>query len=257
MSGSTAFSSTDHTTPAQVAAAVMAVLREMAGSSAVASQAKAHARPHNAFQTKSDETDPSVHQFPGTLVLERHANDLPFGTREIAVSPKTVVTPLAREILRKKGIPLRWVGANGLVGLTQRMAGEWSVLRLSDSSHAVSAESLLVGRTGDGWELAGPTLSHVSNWLLAAGGRHAAVLAEVGCVAVWRLNQAGVRAAEIRSAQDVERVVQHFAPQSLVVEPSKMPIHEVKQVFQIWRRMGLVPVPAQLDGAVTGEETSG
>lgn len=274
MSGTSSFAHSDQTTPAQVAAAVLSVLRELTISTQPVSSgfhtpvglaAPARQLNHQASSSLSSSmssaavekrADASVHLFPGSLVLERHVYDMPMGTRELAISPKTVVTPLAREILKKKGVSLRWVGAGGMVGMSQKAAGQWAVLRMSADAQAQAVESLLVGRTGEGWDVAGPALNDAASWTIENSERHLAVLAEVACVAVWRLNQAGIRAAEVRSALDVERVVQHFAPQSLVVEPSKLPIHEVKQIFQTWRRMGVVAVPPELAGQSIGQEAT-
>ncbi|MFM1802096.1 MAG: hypothetical protein RJA81_1448 [Planctomycetota bacterium] len=257
MAGASAFSSTDQTTPAQVAAAVMAVLREMSGAASLASPADQRRSERPASPGLTDQSsDPSVYQFHGTLLLERHAYEIPFGIREISIFPKTVVTPLAREILRKKGVSLQWAGSVGMAGRSSRAAAQWSILRLSDTTQAASIESLMAGRAGEGWELGGRSLKNMLEWIQESDGRHVGVLTNVGCVTVWRLQQAGVRSAEVRSSQDVEHIVHHFAPRALVVEPARMPIHEVKQIFQVWRRMGLVNASPDLLNARGQEEAS-
>lgn len=257
MAGVSAFSSTDQTTPAQVAAAVMAVLREMSGASSLGIPTnQRRSKSHTSVESIGSSADPSVYQFPGTLLLERHVYEIPFGIREIAIFPKTVVTPLAREILRKKSISLRWAGSAGLAGRSPRAVAQWSILRLSDSAQASSIESLMAGRAGEGWELGGRSLKNILEWVQESDGRHVGVLTDVGCVTVWRLQQAGVRSAEVRSSQDVEHIVHHFAPRALVVEPARMPIHEVKQIFQVWQRMGLVSATPDLLNARGQEEAS-
>jgi hypothetical protein len=242
------FSSADQTTPAQVAAAVLAVLREMnpAASAKPASVVNHQTKAPAVLANHTINSDSSIHYFPGSLLLERHALEVPRGIHELAISPRAVITPLAREILRKNGVSVRLASAFSAGSLAATQPGQWAIVRLSASAQGMAAESLLAGRTGEGWEIVGHTVDEGLSWLGQGPNRYLGVLAEVACVAVWRLAKAGIRAAEVRSGHDVERVVKHFAPQSFVVEPGKMPIHEVKQIFQAWRRMGVATVPPEL-----------
>lgn len=244
----------DQTTPAQVAAAVLAVLRDLHNAPVARpklsdSLATEQIKPLKTFESgKKEVSDPTRHHFSGSILLERHAMEISREVRELTVLPKTVVTPLAREILRKNGVAIRFFGSAGGAYSNATKAGQWAVIRLSGSAQALAAESLLAGRTGDGWDLAGNSLEDAASWLSQGPGRHVGVLAEVACVEVWRLAGAGVRAAQASATGDVETIVKNFAPQSLVVEPAKMPIHEIKQIFHAWRQMGVVPVPVGLMG---------
>ncbi len=260
MTGNGSQFTTDQTTPAQVAAAVLAVLRDLHtvpfGKPKTAdSVAIDKIRPLKPAESgKKTSSEPYRQHFSGSILLERHALEISREVRELTVLPKTVVTPLAREILRKKGVAIKLVGSAGGAEAGVSQAGQWAVIRLSGSAQALAAESLLVGRTGDGWDLAGNSLDDAAAWLSQGPGRHVGVLAEVACVEVWRLVRAGVRAAQARASGDVELIVNNFAPQSLVVEPAKMPIHELKQIFHAWRQMGVVSVPVGLmEGHACGE----
>ena len=247
----------DQTTPAQVAAAVMAVLREMSSPKPVAVGSNGSTPPTVSRQSEVKNiavTDHSVHAFSGSLLLERHVFEIPSTVRELAVSPKTVITPLAREILKKKGIGLRWAGASNWPVQGGLNHGEWAVLRISGSAQALAVESTLAGRSGEGWDLTGPGLETSLAWLNDKPHRHLAILAEVACITVWRLNQAGLRATEVRTSLEVERVAQQFAPQCIVVEPAKLPIHEARQIFHTWRRLGVLPVPQFLMTGQLGKE---
>lgn len=245
----------DLTTPAQVAAAVMAVLREMSSPKPVATGPIGSSLPTVSRQSDVKAvTDHSVHAFSGSLLLERHVFEIPSSVRELAVSPKTVITPLAREILKKKGIGLRSAGSLNWPVQGGLNHGEWAVLRISGSAQALAVESTLAGRSGEGWDLTGPGLETSLAWLNDKPHRHLAILAEVACITVWRLNQAGLRAAEVRTSLEVERVAQQFAPQCIVVEPAKLPIHEARQIFHTWRRLGVLPVPQFLMTGQLGKE---
>lgn len=244
--------SSDQTTPAQVAAAVMAVLRDMASAKPVVS-ATAKAKSDLSTNAEQPVVNPSIDVFSGSLLLERHALELGSQVRELVVSPKTVVTPLAREILKKKQVSLRLAGAANWPGQVGQKTGEWAVVRIGGSAQALAVESTLAGRSGEGWELVGPSLEQATTWLTAKPYRHLAVLAEVACISLWRLHQAGLRAAEVRTALEVERVAQQFAPQCIVVEPARLPIHESRQIFHTWRRLGVVSVPAGLAETPSGK----
>jgi hypothetical protein len=39
-----------------------------------------------------------------------------------------------------------------------------------------------------------------------------------------------------------------------VVEPAKLPIHEARQIFHTWRRLGVLPVPQFLMTGQLGKE---
>ena len=58
---------------------------------------------------------------PSRLFSLRHAEALPAATREVRVAPGTVVTPLARDFLKRRGIALRVV-SSGEVGPVEAVA---------------------------------------------------------------------------------------------------------------------------------------
>jgi hypothetical protein len=237
-------------TPAAVTAAVMAVLREMSVASPPYLPQAIGGTKLPIATVRSQPTDDSVIAFPGALILERHAASIPQSARQVLVSPGTVVTPLAKEILKKRGIAVRPISALQRNGHGLGPIGEWAVLRLCNSAQAQSLESMLIGRGGDGWEILGPSAEHAVEWLDASPERHLAILAETACTAVWWAVRSGVRAAEVRGPLDVERIVTTFAPRCFVLEPSRLPIHESRQIFRTWRSMGVREASAQVDFAL-------
>jgi len=235
---------------ADVTAAVLAVLRDMAGSSTLTSH-----RPLFQFNGRSvtdhspvsvPVSDDSIVAFPGKLLLERHAVSLPDATRQIVTSPATVVTPLAREILRKRGVAVRISNASGLNSINPVIAGEWAVLRICESPQAQSLEAMLIGRGGEGWIGFGSAAEAATGWLESQPVGHLAVLAQSAASALWWLIRHGVRAAQVQSAPDVERIVTSFGPRCLVVEPARLAIHDSRQIFRTWRALG-VQSPKSLD----------
>lgn len=244
---------------ADVSAAVLAVLRDMAGSSPLATQ-----RTSSQLSGRSDSilspstapvTDDSIVAFPGKLLLERHAVSFPDATKQILTSPATVVTPLAREILRKRGVFVRISNASGLGSPSHVISGEWALLRLCESPQAQSLEAMLIGRGGEGWIGFGAAAEAATGWLETQPVGHLAVLAQSASNALWWLIRHGVRAAQIQAANDVERIATAFAPRCLVIEPARLAIHESRQIFRTWRALGVQSPKSESDGLpITSKE---
>jgi hypothetical protein len=249
---------------ADVSAAVLAVLRDMA----VAGSQNGHAAKSSVRQVAGGElqlpafsglshsgSNEATYAFPGKLLLERHAVGLPESTRQILTSPSTVVTPLAREILRKRGVTVRISNASGLGLPKPVLAGEWAVVRLCESPQAQSLEAMLVGRGGEGWVGFGPSAEAAVEWLESQPAGHLALLAQSACTALWWAIRQGVRAAQVHASADVERIVAAFAPRCVVIEPARMAIHESRQLFRTWRAMGLqMPTPGAVDSPLLVQE---
>lgn len=247
---------------AQVSAAVMAVLREMAGARQNASpQDTTRLIDHgvNGFAGRTSAiAEAASIVFPGKLLLERHAASLPDSTRQLVTSPSTVVTPLAREILRKRGVLVRIATVPNAGSPDALLAGEWGVVRLCESPQAQSLEAMLVGRGGEGWVGFGQSADAAVDWLDSQTSGHLALLAQSACSTLWWAIRRGVRAAQVNAMGDVERVVTSFAPRCLVIEPARLAIHESRQIFRTWRALGVhVPKPeASGHAAMAGEGRS-
>lgn len=237
---------------AEVSAAVMAVLRDMAGATSRMGERPSRQFTSGFDHSRSPVTDPviddSIVAFPGKLLLERHAVSLPDSTRQILTSPSTVVTPLAREILRKRGVAVRISNASGLSSPNPVIAGEWAVLRLCESPQAQSLEAMLIGRGGEGWVGFGASAEAAVGWLETQPVGHLAVLAHSAANSLWWLIRHGVRAAQMHASADVERIVTEFAPRCLVVEPARLAIHDSRQIFRTWRALGVQPAKLVDDG---------
>lgn len=252
MSRSFAENTISEPSAADVSAAVMAVLRDMAVASAVAPLRSSLPNGGRIGAASSpiaaQVVDDSIFAFPGKLLLERHAVSLPDSTRQILTSPSTVVTPLAREILRKRGVAVRISNASGLSSPNPVIAGEWAVLRLCESPQSQSLEAMLIGRGGEGWIGFGASAEAAVGWLETQPSGHLAVLAQSAGNTLWWLIRQGVRSAQVQASTDVERIVTTFAPRCLVVEPARLAIHDSRQIFRTWRSLGFRPVNLVDDG---------
>src|SRR5262249_8439893 len=106
--------------------------------------------------------------FAGRLLALRHAEALPPGTNLIRVAPGTVITPLARDNLKRLGIEVRFVARSEAERV--RSAGEWG-FAVEASSGLLEAlrRSLLEG--AGAWREVGSSLDEAAGWVGGSGGR--------------------------------------------------------------------------------------
>jgi hypothetical protein len=178
--------------------------------------------------------------FAGRLLSLRSAETLPTGTRQVRVSPGTVVTPLASDHLRRLGIEVRQVARSEVE--PHRNAGEWgfAVERTTGLMEALR-RAFLDGP--EGWREVGASLDEAAEWVAETDRRGALVLTDEASVAVYRACQLrGVRAATAEEPDAVGRAVRALGINVLVVEPAGKPLALVRQLGATFRRGG-GPVP--------------
>jgi hypothetical protein len=182
--------------------------------------------------------------FAGHLLSLRHAEAFRAGTREVRVAPGTVITPLARDFLKKQGIGLRVVSRLEVEAVRER--GEWGF--------AIEAETGTAGALRRAWldgpepwtELE-PMADATARWIVAGPGRGALLLTDEASVAVWSACRFhGVRAATAAEPEAVARAVRRLGVNLLVVEPAGKPIALVRQLGLAFRRAGAPRIPEGL-----------
>src|SRR5689334_6893634 len=108
----------------------------MTASSGTSQIAEVEAAVRSVLATKgrSDRTD----VFGGRLFALRHAEALTPATLAIGIAPGTVVTPLARDLLKTRGVALRQVSRRELARV--KNPGEWAfAIEPEVESGAISA----------------------------------------------------------------------------------------------------------------------
>ncbi|HEY2155048.1 MAG TPA: hypothetical protein VGH33_05430, partial [Isosphaeraceae bacterium] len=177
--------------------------------------------------------------FAARLLSQSQVEGLGEGVKEIKVAAGTVVTPLAVDLMKRRGISLRVVsGGEASVG---KGTGEWAfAIEGPTSGKAEAIRRALL----DGWaEVASPDLL---SWLVAPG-RGALFLTPEASVAVWRANRVeGIRAASACEVDSVSRAVRHLGLNLLVIEPSAHSIPSVKAMAEAFRRGGAPAIPEGL-----------
>jgi hypothetical protein len=195
-----------------------------------------------------DRTRPAAHGRPGVfagrLLAVRHVEALAPGQREVRVAPGTVVTPLARDLLKQRGIVLRPVADGDEGGDRFRSRGEWG-FAIEDATAPGALAALRRALLVEAWSELDGTPGEAARWVAAAPDRGAMVVTDDAPVAVWRACQvAGVRAAAASDADAVARAVGTLGLNLLVVEPLGKSISWIRQLGATFRRAG-APAPPQ------------
>ena len=115
--------------------------------------------------------DADCHVFAGTLLSVRQAEALPPGTRAVQTASGVVITPLARDFLKRRGITIR-VGNQADTRKAGAQSGEWG-FAIESELGTVSALRRALLEDVRPWSEAAEELTTVTEWLVAATGRGA------------------------------------------------------------------------------------
>jgi hypothetical protein len=173
--------------------------------------------------------------FADRLFSLRHAETLAPGTRVVLIAPGTVVTPLARDLMKRQGVAIQLAG---LADFGASARGEWAFAIDSDLGYLYALRRSLLEDAGRWAELA-PSIDELTGWIQAGEGRGALLVTTAGALAVWRACQApGVRAAFAAEPADVHRASQSMGANLIVVEPTGKSLSWIKQLATAFRQAG-------------------
>lgn len=180
--------------------------------------------------------------FEGRLLSLRDAESLSAASRVVRVAPGTVITPLARDYLKKLGLEVRFVARSEVDRV--RHAGEWG-FSIEAESGVMDAfrRSILDGV--EPWRELSASVSDAAEWVAELDGRGALVLTDEAALAVHRAYQVPhVRAAVAEEPNAAARAVRSIGVNVLVVEPAGKSIALLKQIGASFRRAGGPLAPA-------------
>lgn len=184
--------------------------------------------------------------FPGRLLGERDATALARSGAPVRITPGTVVTPLARDILKRAGVELRYASHAELAANGQ--TGEWAFAFEPASGPVEPLRKSLLGGS-EHWTDLGVDPMQASAWVADGPGRGALVLTPSTALVTWRANQvAGVRAATAADPASVARAIEELGLNLLVVDPAGRSIFELRHLGAVFRRGGAPRPPAWLAG---------
>jgi hypothetical protein len=198
------------------------------------------------FDVGSRRQEPEELVFGGRLFALRHAEALADGIREVRLSPGTVITPLARDHLKRLGVATRWVAEADVIGPGRR--GEWG-FAIDDPSGTTSALRRSLLAEEGAWSEVGPEPTRAARWVVESPARGAVAFTPESSTACWQVNRVeGIRAATVADADAVARAVRHLGANLLVIEPAGLSISWMKQMCAVFRKGGAPAPPAWLGG---------
>lgn len=192
--------------------------------------------------------------FAGRLLSLQAVEALPAGTTLVRISAGTVVTPLARDQLKRLGIALRLI--SDVEANRHCKQGTWGFVIDHDFGLADTfRRNLLSGQ--ESWDEIGLDVFDATRWVAGGDDRGVAVVTEEASVAAWRAQQVpGLRAASVGEASAVDRAIRHLGVNLIVVEPAGKSIYTLRHLLSIFRRAGAPSMPEgllrNLDSRVEG-----
>ncbi len=191
--------------------------------------------------------------FTGRLLAERHVQALRADQQELLIHPETVVTPMARDLLKQRRILVRIVSAAD--AFARGVEGEWGFHLESSARHLDAFRRALLSTQNRWTEIEGD-IQDAAEWVSQALYRGLVAFTEESSVACWRSNQVpGVRAAAPSDPEAVGRAVTALGVNLLVLETRYQTIPALLHSCKVFRRTGAPAPPAWLDsmeGPVSG-----
>jgi hypothetical protein len=187
----------------------------------------------------SPRKEPDESVFLDRLFSARHAESLPHGIRAVKVGPGTVVTPLARDTLRRLGITIRLGG----LAHEESSRGEWAFAIESEGGIVQALRRFLLDDPRSWLELE-PSLEQISGWVVERSGRGALWVTGDGAMTVWKSCRVdGIRAASAAEPSELHRAIKGLGLNLLVVEPAGKSISWMRQLATAFRSAGAPRVP--------------
>jgi len=184
--------------------------------------------------------------FVDRLLSLRQAEAFVDGRGEVRVLAGTVITPLARDFLKGRGVAVRVVSERDATRFGSTRAGEWGFAVESRSGQVEAVRRAFL--MDQHWSEVGDNSTAAAHWVAEGDGRGALVLTDEASVATWRAGRvAGIRAATVTDPDSVSRATRHLGANVVAVEVAGRSIHLLKQVAERFRLGGAPTMPGTLD----------
>jgi hypothetical protein len=211
----------------------------------MASIAEVDAAVRSVLRLQQGSRETGTNGFAGRLLAVRHVELIAPGQHEVCVAPGTVVTPLARDLLKQRGIALRQVAA--AEGERASSRGDWG-FAIDESAASGTVAALRRALCEEMWFELEATSGGAARWVAEVAHRGALLLTAEASVAVWQACQvAGVRASDASDPDAVARAVRHLGVNLLVVEPLGKSISWIRRLGATFRSAGAPVRPAGFD----------
>lgn len=173
--------------------------------------------------------------FADRLFSLRLAETLPPDVRSIKIAPGTVMTPMARDFLKRRGVVVRLTNAAEIAPTAQ---GEWAFALYASNGQlqALQRAFLEDSRT---WTELDPSLDELTTWIRDGEGRGAFLVAVDPALIVWRACRVpGVRAAFAAEPADARSAARSLGANLVVVDPTGKSISWIRQIALAFRGAG-------------------
>ena len=176
--------------------------------------------------------------FPGKLLALREAGTFSSHVRSVRIVPGTVVTPMARDLLKQRGISISW---GSQVASTRR--GVWGFAIESPSGQTEALQRSLLTNL-EPWQDLGHSAVAGARWASECRDRGVLVLSASGALACWQANLVrGTRAAIAHDPSSLQRAIEGIGPNLVVLEPHDLTLSQMTQLAQIFQRHGAPRAP--------------
>ena len=176
------------------------------------------------------------------------------GADEVRILADTVVTPLARDLLKQRGVAVRVVGGREAALAQSRQRGEWGFAIEATRNPGLVASLRRAWLDGRNWAEVASDAEGAAEWVLEGAGRGVLIVADEASPSTWRANRVEwIRAATVGDVESTGRAVEHLGANVVVVEPATRSIHLIRQIADRFRAGGAPMTPAWIADP-TGED---
>lgn len=173
--------------------------------------------------------------FADRLLSLRLAETLPPDVRSIKIAPGTVLTPMARDFLKRRGVTVRLASR---AEIAPAALGEWAFALGASNGQLLALQRAFLedSRT---WTELGPSLDELTSWIRGGEGRGAFLVSIDPALIVWRACQVpGVRAAFAAEPADARGAARSLGANLVVVDPTGKSISWIRQIALAFREAG-------------------
>jgi hypothetical protein len=153
-----------------------------------------------------------------------------------------VITPLAREHLKRAGVAIRWTASHSS-GIPSADLARWAYAIELDFGLAGPLRRALAAEQPGWFELTG-RLDHLAAWLAPNSGRAAVLLTPDPALAVYQaITRYQLRAASVADVEAAARACRSIQANLLAVDPAGKALTELRQICAALPRTAASSLP--------------
>jgi hypothetical protein len=200
----------------------------------------------SAAERQGQSTGPSVPLFDDNVLTEAYLQERLNGQPRIAVGPKTIVTPAARDLLKARGIVWQRQCTGGGAA---KAVGRWKIVNIQSTPAVEAVLDNVQQLTGVDWQQetvgsADEAVVWAVNCLCRAEADGVVVLAALADRIACRANRnPAVRAAVARDVQTVTVLKRELGANLLCIAPENKSLFELRNLLRAYTAGGPPQIP--------------